>query len=40
MPYIGQPHIYDSLHSHPRYRELLRKLNLPVDLPIPKAEKR
>jgi serine/threonine protein kinase/Tfp pilus assembly protein PilF len=40
MPYIGQPHIYDRLHSHPRYRELLRKLNLPVDLPIPKSEKR
>jgi tetratricopeptide (TPR) repeat protein len=40
MPYVGRPTVYDRLHSHPRYRELLRKLNLPVDLPVPKSGKR
>jgi TolB-like protein/predicted Ser/Thr protein kinase len=40
MPYVGKPHYYDSLHSHPRYRELLLKLGLPVDLPIPSAGKK
>jgi eukaryotic-like serine/threonine-protein kinase len=39
LPYIGKPFYYDSLHSHPRYRELLLKLNLPVDLPIPSDKK-
>lgn len=30
MPYIGMPFYFDSLHSHPRYQELLRKMNLPL----------
>jgi serine/threonine-protein kinase len=30
MPYIGNPD-YDPLRSYPRFQELLRKMNLPVD---------
>jgi hypothetical protein len=30
LPYIGGPH-YDPLRSFPRFQELLRKMNLPVD---------
>jgi serine/threonine-protein kinase len=30
MPYIGMP-IFETLHSYPRYQDLLRKMNLPVD---------
>ena len=30
MPYIGMP-IFEPLHSYPRFQDLLRKMNLPVD---------
>jgi tetratricopeptide (TPR) repeat protein len=30
LPYIGGPYT-DPLHSYPRFQELLRKMNLPVD---------
>jgi hypothetical protein len=29
MPYIGLPDYFDSLHSEPRYQNLLRRMNLP-----------
>ena len=31
LPYATIP-IFESLHSHPRFKDLLRKMNLPVDV--------
>ena len=30
LPYLGLPY-YDPLRSYPRFQEILRKMNLPVD---------
>jgi tetratricopeptide (TPR) repeat protein len=31
MPYIGMPFYFGLLHADPRYQELLRKMNLPLE---------
>ena len=31
MPYIGKPTYWDAMHTYPRYRDLIRKMGLPLD---------